>query len=63
MRVMVSLVVHPRLFEFLTTLTFRALHGDRIVSTPFETVVNKKKQDTEKGKTGRPHAHPHRDLP
>ena len=26
-------------FELLTTLTFRALHGDHVVSTPFQTVV------------------------
>ena len=31
-------------FEFLTTLTFRALHGNHIVSIPFETIVKKKTQ-------------------
>ena len=50
-------------FEFLTTFTFRALHGNHIVSTPFETLVKKTKQNTETAKTRRPHAHPHLDLP
>ena len=44
MRVMVSPVVCPRLFW--TTLTFRALHGDRIVSTPRETFVEEDKHKT-----------------
>ena len=50
-------------FEFLTTLTFRALHRNRTVSTPFEIIVKKKKQDTKTAKTRRPHVHPHPDLP
>ena len=31
-------------FEFLTTLTFRALHGNRIMSTLFQTIVEEDKQ-------------------
>ena len=53
----------PARVEFLNTPTFRALHGNRIVSTPFETIVKKKEQDTETMKTRRPHAQPHPDLP
>ena len=49
-------------FEFLTTSTFRALHGNRTVSTPFETIV-KRKEDTETEKTRRPHVHPNPGLP
>ena len=37
--VMVSPVVHPRLFRTSHHLTFRALHGSPIVSTPFQTIV------------------------
>ena len=33
-------------FVFLTTLTIRALHKSPILSTPLETTVKKKKQDT-----------------
>ena len=32
MRVTVTPVVYPRVFEFLTTLTFRALHGNHILT-------------------------------
>ena len=35
-------------FDFLTTLTFRALHGSRILSTPFETIMKKKKNKTQR---------------
>ena len=31
--------------EFLTTLTFRALHGNHIVSIPFESIVKKKRPE------------------
>ena len=31
-------------FEFLTTLTFRALHENHIMSTPFQTIVEENKQ-------------------
>ena len=34
--------VDPRLFEIASTLTFRALHRNRIVSIPFETIVKRK---------------------
>ena len=33
-------------FQFLTTLTFRALHGNHIVSTPFQTIVEEDKNKT-----------------
>ena len=48
-RVMVTPAVCPRLFEFLTTLTFGALRRNHMVSTPFETVAKKKskRRDTE----------------
>ena len=34
--------------QFLTTLTFRALHCNHIVSIPFETIVEKKTKKTER---------------
>ena len=49
LRVTVTPVVCQRLFEFLTTLTFRALGRNHIVSTAFETIAKKKeKQDRNK---------------
>ena len=51
MRVMVSLVFTRACFEFLTTLTFR-LHGNHIVSTPFQTIV-KNEKNLEYGKARR----------
>ena len=35
-------------FEFLTTLTFRALHGDHIASTPLQTIVEEDKHKKHK---------------
>ena len=43
MMVMATLVVCPRLFVILTTLTFGALRRNHIVSTAFETIAKKKK--------------------
>ena len=40
-RVTVTPAVCPRLFEILTTLTFRALGRSHIVSTAFETIAKK----------------------
>ena len=40
-RVTVTPAVSPRLFS--STLTFRALHGNHIVSTPFQTIVEEDK--------------------
>ena len=42
LRVMVTLAVGPRMFEFLTMLTFGALRRNHIVSTEFETIAKKK---------------------
>ena len=53
-RVMVSPAVCPRLFEFLTTLTF-GQRGDRTVSKAFET-IDKKITNTETRKAPYPHA-------
>ena len=47
-RVMVIPVVCPCLFASLTTLTFRALGSNHIVSTQFETIAKKKKQRQER---------------
>ena len=41
MGVMVTPAVCPRLFEFLTTLTFGALRKNHIVSTTFEDIAKK----------------------
>ena len=43
-RAMVTPAVCPRLFEFLTTLTFRAMGRNHIGSTPHETIAKKKRQ-------------------
>ena len=40
---MVTPAVCPRLFEFLTTLTFGAQRRHHIVSTAFETIAKKKR--------------------
>ena len=45
-RVMVT--NHTCLFEFLTILTFRALRGNHIVSTPFQTIVEENKNKKQK---------------
>ena len=42
MRVIVTPVVCPRLFEILTTLTLGALRRNHIVSTALETIAKKK---------------------
>ena len=43
-RAMVTPAVCPRLFEFLTSLTFRAVGRNHIVSTPLETIAKEKTQ-------------------
>ena len=50
MRVMVwfLLSVTRACFEFVTTLTFRALHGNHTVSTPFQTIVEEEKHKKDK---------------
>ena len=45
MRLIVTPAVSPRLFEISSTLTFRALHGNHMVSIPFETIIVKKKTE------------------
>ena len=47
-------------FEFLTILTFRALHEDHIVSSPFQTMVE---EDKHKHKKRHTLVRPHPDLP
>ena len=44
--------------EFLTTLTFRALHGNHIVSIPFETIVKKKRPERFRHQMSSPDIHP-----
>ena len=51
MRVMVTPAVYPRWFELLTTLTFRALGRNHIVSIAFETIA--KKRETKKARCPR----------
>ena len=46
-RIMVTHAACPRLFEILTTLTFRALGRTHIVSTALETIAKKKNRDKE----------------
>ena len=48
-------------FEFLTTLTFRALHGNRNVSTPFQTIVEE--DNSKKNKKSSPTCPSTPDLP
>ena len=45
MTVMVTPAVCPRLFEFLTTLTFGAQARHHNVSTAFETIAQKKSKE------------------
>ena len=47
-RVTVTSVVRPRLFVFLTTLTFRALRKNHIVSTAIEAIEKRKEQKQRK---------------
>ena len=46
MRVLVTPAVYPRLFEFLTTLTFGALRKKHILSPIFEDIAKNTKKTT-----------------